>query len=420
MENDDEFLILVIHWINLCLLLIRKKRQIRWLNRRWLVSPINMRRIQLGDYNNLFQEIKNDPQLFYRYTRMTLVHFQQLVQMTKPYLTKKKSSCLVPELRLLITLRYLATGDLPITIALAFRVGESTVREVVKEVCHVLYKVLDPLYLSSPTEEDWRKYAHGYWNRWNIPNCVGSVDGKHVRLRCPPRSGSLYFNYKKFYSIVLLAVADHLYRFVLVDIGAYRGNSDGGIFNDCNIGTDLNNNMLNLPNEQINLPNSNLKTYTYFVADDAFKLSKRIMKPYSSKNLMYKQRIFNYRLSRARRTVESAFGIFSNKWRIFHTAISMLPETADLIVTASVCLHNYVLKEEQQNGHKMYSQEPSFKDNTNESSPWINIPISNFEEDNDVRYAENQRNTLSNYFISEAGKVEWQHDYVQRGVYADE
>ncbi|XP_077277428.1 uncharacterized protein LOC143905723 [Temnothorax americanus] len=126
MENDDEFLILVIHWINLCLLLIRKKRQIRWLNRRWLVSPINMRRIQLGDYNNLFQEIKNDPQLFYRYTRMTLVHFQQLVQMTKPYLTKKKSSCLVPELRLLITLRYLATGDLPITIALAFRVGEST------------------------------------------------------------------------------------------------------------------------------------------------------------------------------------------------------------------------------------------------------------------------------------------------------
>ncbi|XP_024881196.1 protein ANTAGONIST OF LIKE HETEROCHROMATIN PROTEIN 1-like [Temnothorax curvispinosus] len=378
-----------------------------------------MRRIQLGDYNNLFQEIKNDPQLFYRYTRMTLVHFQKLVQMTKPYLTKKSPRALVPELRLLITLRYLATGDLPITIALAFRVGESTVREVVKEVCHVLYKVLDPLYLSSPTEEDWRKYAHGYWNRWNIPNCVGSVDGKHVRLRCPPRSGSLYFNYKKFYSIVLLAVADHLYRFVLVDIGAYGGNSDGGIFNDCNIGTNLSNNTLNLPNEQINLPNSNLKTYTYFVADDAFKLSKRIMKPYSSKNLMYKQRIFNYRLSRARRTVESAFGIFSNKWRIFHTAISMLPETADLIVTASVCLHNYVLKEEQQNGHKMYSQEPSFKDNTNESSPWINIP-SNFEEDNDVRYAENQRNTLSNYFISEAGKVEWQHDYVQRGVYADE
>lgn len=126
-------------------------------------------------------------------------------------------------LYLLYFCRYLATGDLPFSIALAFRVGEFTVREVVKEVCLVLIKVLQPLYLSLPTEEDWKKCQHGYWKRWNIPNCVGSVDGKHVRLRCPPNSGSLYYNYKKFYSIVLLAVADHLYRFTLVDIGAYGG-----------------------------------------------------------------------------------------------------------------------------------------------------------------------------------------------------
>lgn len=119
--------------------------------------------------------------------------------------------------------RYLGTGDLRVTIALAFRIGESTVREIVKEVCLILIKVLQPVYLSSPTEEDWRKYADGYWRKWNLPNCVGSIDGKHIRLRCPPNSGSLYFNYKKFYNIVLLAVADHIYRFTLVDIGAYGG-----------------------------------------------------------------------------------------------------------------------------------------------------------------------------------------------------
>lgn len=94
-------------WINLCVLLMRKRKQIRWINRRWLVSPINKMRIQNGDYDNLFQQIKNDSELFYRYTRMTLVQFQQLVQMTKPYLTKKSSRALIPELRLLITLRYL-------------------------------------------------------------------------------------------------------------------------------------------------------------------------------------------------------------------------------------------------------------------------------------------------------------------------
>lgn len=73
------------------------------------MRPINEMRIQHGDYDNLFQQIKNDPELFYRYTRMTLSYFQQLVQMTEPYLTKKSARVLVPELRLLITLRYLYT-----------------------------------------------------------------------------------------------------------------------------------------------------------------------------------------------------------------------------------------------------------------------------------------------------------------------
>lgn len=71
------------------------------------MSPINEKRFQYGDYNNLFQEIKNDSELFYRYTRMTLVHFQQLLDMINPYLLKKSSRALIPELRLLITLRYL-------------------------------------------------------------------------------------------------------------------------------------------------------------------------------------------------------------------------------------------------------------------------------------------------------------------------
>lgn len=100
--KKDEFFILVMYWINLCFLLtmcfLRKKRQIRWLNRRWLVSSINEKRLQYGD-NNLFQEIKNDFELFYRYTRMTLVHFEQLLHMINPYLVKKSSRALIPEFR---------------------------------------------------------------------------------------------------------------------------------------------------------------------------------------------------------------------------------------------------------------------------------------------------------------------------------
>lgn len=127
----------------------------------------------------------------------------------------------------------------------------------------------------------------------------------------------------------------------------YVGDSDGEIFNNSQIGINLNNEQLNVPKGTVNLPDSNLKTFRFFIVDDAFRLSNRIMKPYSGKNLSDEQKICNYRFSKACRIVESTFGILANKWRIFHTAICILPETANIIATASVCLHNYVLKEEQ-------------------------------------------------------------------------
>ncbi|XP_066588128.1 uncharacterized protein [Prorops nasuta] len=349
---------------------------------------------------------------------MILRQFKELVEMAIPYLRKKSPRALHPELRLIIALRYLATGDTPLTIGLSFRVGESTVRSVVKEVCSILIKVLQPRYLPSLKEDDWKKIAKGYWSKWNLPNCVGAIDGKHIRIRCPPNSGSLYFNYKKYYSIVLMAIADHEYRFVLVDVGAYGGNSDGGIFNECNIGINLSNDDLNLPQNKIKLPNSNLETYCYFISDDAFRLSKRVLKPYSSTNLSYKKRIFDYRLSRARRIVESTFGIFANKWRIFHTTLSMLPETVDILVFACVCLHNFILRDEDTSEFTSYNTEViDTSDNTDFLS--TDIPTSNNLQ-NESLCGENQREILSNYFVSPAGQVPWQNDYIQCGKYRDE
>lgn len=150
---------------------------------------------------------------------------------------------------------------------------------LIKEICQVLINVLEPIYLTQPNEKEWKSYAEGFWNRWNVPNCVGAVDGKHITLQCPRNSGSLYFNYKKYYSIVLMAVANDVYRFTLVDVGAYGGNSDGGIFSESLIGENLKNKTLNLPKGTFKLPNSQDCTPTFLLADDAFSLSTTIMKP---------------------------------------------------------------------------------------------------------------------------------------------
>ena len=69
------------------------------------------------------------------------------------------------------------------------------------------------------TKEEWKHYAKRTAERWQFPNCIGAADGKHIAIKHPKDSGSEYYNYKGFFSIVLLAVVDYDSRFLYVDVG---------------------------------------------------------------------------------------------------------------------------------------------------------------------------------------------------------
>lgn len=198
-----------------------------------------------------------------------------------------------------------------------------------------------PLYLSPPTDEDWRKIAESFERKWNLPNCVAAIDGKHVNIRCPPGAGSEYYNYKGHHSIVLLACCDADYIFTAVDIGAYGSQSDGGVFMESSFGRKVIAGELNFPPPKI-LPNSNYNCNHYMVGDAAFPLKPYLMRPFPGKLLEEDKYYFNKRLSRARRVIENAFGILVAKWRILLTTLHMLPSNADKVIKATVVLHNFV------------------------------------------------------------------------------
>lgn len=223
--------------------------------------------------------------------------------------------------------------------------GHTTIREIIATTSEVIWKVLQPDFLPNPTKEVWLQSAERYWELWNLPNCVGSIDGKHIRIKRPPKSGSEFINYKGYFSIVLMAVSDADGCFLTIDVGEYGRNSDGRALKERNFGKRLVNGTLDLP-EPSPLPGQDLDFPFYFAADEAFPLMCNIMKPYPKRGLTNKKRVFNGRLSRGRKSVECSFGMMSSKFRILHTTIALNINAVDTIVQAVCVLHNFIKKEE--------------------------------------------------------------------------
>lgn len=226
--------------------------------------------------------------------------------------------------------------------------GISTVRKVIYETCGAIWDELHAVYLSPPTADEFKTISDKFYVKTGMPNCLGAIDGKHVRIVCPNKSGSLYYNYKKTFSIVLMAACDANYVFTYVDVGALGSQSDGGVFARSVFGKKLLNNTLEIP-QSSNLPGSSINFPYYFVGDNAFPLKHNLMRPFPGNNLPQDKDKFNTILSKARVHIENAFGILANRWRVLHTTIHMSPKNADKIVLATTVLHNFLMLQNDRN-----------------------------------------------------------------------
>lgn len=262
--------------------------------------------------------------------------------------------------------------------------------------------------LPTPTVEMWKSIANDFYTLWNFPNCLGALDGKHVNIQAPSNSGSLYFNYKKTFSIVLLALVDSHYNFISVDVGAYGKNSDGGIFANSNLGKALQRGTLSVPGN-VALPGTSNEAPHVIVGDEAFPLKTYLMRPYPGQDLDISKRIFNYRLCRVRRIVENAFGILVQKFRIYNRRIQAKPENVDYIILATCILHNFIKKYDA----NTYAYETT-SENVNKSAgqtTFENLPM---QGGNATRHAFRVRELFKHYFNSDVGSVPWQQERITK------
>lgn len=175
--------------------------------------------------------------------------------------------------------RYLATGTNMTDLAFEFLIGHSTVHNIVRETCEHIWDVLAPIYVKKPTTEDeWKVIAKDFWEKWNMPNCLGAIDEKHVQILAPANSSALFYNYKGTFSGILMAIVDANYCFVMVDVGAYGSQSYGGVLKVSHMGKQFDRGEMFVPANEY-LPNSNIKFPYFIIGDAAFPLKEYIMKP---------------------------------------------------------------------------------------------------------------------------------------------
>jgi len=114
---------------------------------------------------------------------------------------------------------------------------------------------------------------------------------ENIQLKCP-NSGSMYYNSKHYYSIVLRGLADARYRFTAIDVGAYRKQSGGGIFRHSSLFQLLSSNNFNMPNAR-KLTLSDVELPFVILGDEAYPLLSYLMRPYSRRQLTESRRLFN-------------------------------------------------------------------------------------------------------------------------------
>lgn len=143
--------------------------------------------------------------------------------------------------------RYLATGVSFRALAFSFRISHTTIRQLVYETCEAIWDTLYQKHMAFPTKLTLSSIADQFYRKWKFPNCVGAIDSKHIRIKCPGNSGSMYFNYKKYCSIVLQGLVDANYKFISVEVGSYGNQSDGGIFATSSLYYRLEQDSFNMP-----------------------------------------------------------------------------------------------------------------------------------------------------------------------------
>jgi len=164
--------------------------------------------------------------------------------------------------------------------------------------------------------------------------------GNTSELKCHLEGHLCFISTDISFSILLLALADAVYCFISVAAVAIGKSCDSIVFRNSNIEMKLELNQLGIPG-----PCRCLMT----TLGNACHLWSWVTRLATCHNTCYgptrtgiQQRICNHVLTRARQMVDYAFGILTNKWRIFHRSFDVTLQLRDSVVRVCWILYSFI------------------------------------------------------------------------------
>ena len=133
----------------------------------------------------------------------------------------------------------------------------------------IIDSLKEECFVSNWNQEKWKEVANQF--EWQFPHCCGAMDGKHIRIKKPEKSGSMFSNYKNFFSVVLMALVDADYKIIWVDVGGEGSASDAQLFKHSELRRQLEDDTIDFP-QPTPLPGHDEPIPYYFIGDDAFPL----------------------------------------------------------------------------------------------------------------------------------------------------
>ena len=273
---------------------------------------------------------------------MTERTFRILCNELRPYIQKQCTVLREPisvERRVAVTVWKLATNVEYRTLSNLFGIGLSTVAVIVVETCQAISANLLTRYVYIPEDELLKEVVRGFETCWGFPQAAGAIDGTHIPIIRPEESPSDYYNRKGYYSIIVQGLVDFRGRFMDVCIGWPGKVHDARVFANSTVySKGMSGSLFPSWTRQL----GRVEVPLVILGDPAYPLLPWLIKPYAENDhSTAKEKLFNYRQSRACMVVENTFGKLKARWRCLLKRLDVTLKNVPTVVSSCVVLHNF-------------------------------------------------------------------------------